>query len=166
MSYNLLKDFNSSKQYRLNVAVPESLYDHYRGLDHKQVSTRDFAKFVTPYPLKPIAERLWDIYSNAEDFANGVLMIVHQIPYSATPLAKYPIETIVENIGDCDLFSYVAASIMKAGELDVVLLYYDDEDHMNIGVHLPNPPQHARTSIYYVTYNGVRYYIAECTGGN
>ena len=166
ISYFLLKDFDSLERYRLNIAIPESLYEYYRGLPHRQVSIQDFAKFVTPYPLQPIADKLWDIYSDPEDFANGVLMIVHQIPYSATSPAKYPIETIVENLGDCDLFSYVAASIMKAGGLDVVLLYYEDEMHMNVGVHLPNPPRYARTPVFYVTYNNVRYYIAECTGGN
>jgi len=167
-SYYLLESFNSRKQYILNVAVPQSLYDYYRGMDHHQVTVEDFAKFVTPYPLKPIADKLWEIYSTYEDFANGVLMIVHQIPYKVTLPAKYPVETIVDNVGDCDLFSYVAASIMKAGGLDVVLLYYPNEAHMNVGVNLPAPPQHTRPRIpvRYVTYNGNRYYIAECTGDN
>jgi len=167
-SYYLLESFNSRKQYILNVAVPQSLYDYYRGMDHRQVTIEDFAKFVTPHPLKPIADKLWEIYSTHEDFANGVLMVVHQIPYKVTLPAKYPIEVIVENVGDCDLFSYVAASIMKAGGLDVVLLYYPNESHMNVGVYLPTPPQYTRPRIpvRYVTYNGNRYYIAECTGGN
>ena len=163
-SYYLLENPLSSKQYKLNVVVPQSLYEYYIGKSHKQTSPEDFAKFVTPYALKPIADKLLEIYSNPEDFANGVLMIVHQIPYSVTLPAKYPVETIVENRGDCDLFSYIAASIMKAGGLEVVLLYYEDQAHMNVGVHLPNPPRYARTPAYYVVYNGVRYYIAECTG--
>jgi hypothetical protein len=91
-------------------------------------------------------------------------MIVHQIPYSATKPAKYPVETLVENSGDCDLLSYIAASIMKAGGLDVVLLYYENKAHMNVGVHLSRAPRDARTPVCYVTYNGVRYYMAECTG--
>jgi len=163
-TYNLLENPLSSKQFKLNVVVPQSLYDYYLGRSHKQTSPEDFAKFVTPYALKPIADKLWEVYNSHEDFANGVLMIVHQIPYSVTASAKYPVETIVENSGDCDLFSYIAASIMKAGELEVVLLYYEDQAHMNVGVHLPNPPRYARTPAYYVVYKGVRYYIAECTG--
>jgi len=95
-----------------------------------------------------------------------VLMIVHQIPYEETLPAKYPVETIVENKGDCDLFSYIAASIMKAGGLDVVLLYYESKSHMNIGVQLSHVPYDARSQAYYVTYNGIRYYVAECTGDN
>jgi hypothetical protein len=163
-SYHLLENPLSSKQYKLNVVVSQSLYEYYVGKSHKQTSPEDFAKFVTPYALKPIADKLWMIYNNHEDFANGVLMIVHQIPYSVTASAKYPVETIVENCGDCDLFSYIAASIMKAGGLEVILLYYEDQAHMNVGVHLPSPPRYVRTPAYYVVHNGVRYYIAECTG--
>jgi hypothetical protein len=165
LSYQLLDSPNGSVEYNLNVVVPHSLYEYYRGKDHKQVSAKDFAKFVTPYALKPIADQLLEIYRNdEEDFANGVLMIVHQISYDATRPAKYPVETMVENKGDCDLLSYIAASIMKAGGLDVVLLYYEDKAHLNIGVHLSHIPTNARTPAYYVTYNGIQYYMAECTG--
>lgn len=165
-TYNLMDHPNGTKQYKLNVVVTRSLYEYYVEQSHKQVSEEDLPKFVTPQALKPAAEKLWEIYQgDYEDFANGVLMIVHQIPYEVTSTAKYPIETIVENKGDCDLLSYVAASIIKAGGLNVVLLYYKDKAHMNVGVNLPTPPRYART-IYYVDYNGIRYYIAECTGGD
>jgi hypothetical protein len=116
--------------------------------------------------LKPIADSLRAIYPDNEDFANGVLMIVHQIPYLATLSLKYPVETMVTNSGDCDLFSYIAASIMKSGGLDVVLFYYPSEEHMNIGVALSNEPQMTRGNVDYFLYNGTRYFMAECTGGN
>jgi hypothetical protein len=116
--------------------------------------------------LQPIADRLWEIYDTQEDFANGALMIVHQITYVETMPAKYPVETIADGQGDCDLFSYIAASIMKAGGLDVALLYYEKQTHMNVGVHLSSAPKDIRESVYYVTHDGTRYYVAECTGGN
>jgi len=165
-SYQLLDMPDDSAYYRLNVTVQQSLYDYYRGKRPNLDSNRDFAKFVTPYALKPIANSLWRICTGEENFTNGVLMIVHQIPYEATTQAKYPVETIVENKGDCDLFSYVAASIMKAGGLDVVLLYYEDEAHMNVGVGLSHTPYDARGRAYSVTYKGIKYYVAECTGGD
>ncbi|MEM2937588.1 MAG: Ig-like domain-containing protein [Candidatus Bathyarchaeia archaeon] len=167
LSYQLLDRPSGSVEYKLNVVVPQSLYEYYREKDHKQVSVEDFARFVTPHALKPIADKLLEFYKNDEEnFANGVLMIVHQIPYTATKPAKYPVETLVENSGDCDLLSYIAASIMKAGGLDTILLYYKDKTHMNIGVHLSNTPRDARTPAHYVIHNGVQYYIAECTGEN
>jgi hypothetical protein len=165
-SYQLLDQPNGSSYYRLNVAVPQSLYEYYREKSHNLNSNDDFAKFVTPYALKPIANSLWEIYADDEDFANGVLMFVHQIPYVETLPVKYPIETIVENEGDCDLFSYIAASILKAGGLDAVLLYYESEAHMNVGVRLSHTPHDARGQAHYITYNSIRYYVAECTGDN
>ena len=165
-SYQLLDKPNGLTQYRLNIVVSQSLYEYYCEKSHNINSNNDFAKFVTPYALKPIADSLWEIYADDEDFANGVLMIVHQMPYNETLPAKYPVETIVENKGDCDLFSYVAASIMKAGGLDVVLLYYESGAHMNVGVRLSHTPHDVRGEAYYVTYNSIQYYMAECTGDN
>lgn len=166
ISYQLLNQPDGKVTYKLNVTVPETLHEYYVEKNHRSASSNDFSKFVTPYALKPIADKLWEIYDNEEDFANGVLMIVHQITYVETTPAKYPVETIVDGQGDCDLFSYIAASIMSAGGLDVVLLYYEKQTHMNIGVHLSSTPKDARESVYYVTHDGTRYYVAECTGGN
>jgi len=165
-SYQLLDEPNGSTYYRMNVTVQQSLYEYYIEKNHRLYSNSDFAKFVTPYALKPIADSLLEIYADDEDFANGVLMIVHQIPYEVTTPSEYPVETIVENKGDCDLFSYIAASIIKARGLDVVLLYYESQAHMNIGVSLSHVPHDAREQAYYITYNNIRYYVAEVTGGN
>lgn len=164
-TYQLLDRPDGSTHYRLNVAISQSLYEYYRDRSHTLNPNTDYAKFVTPYALKPVADNLWSIYTDDEDFANGALMIVHQIIYQETLPAKYPIETMVENKGDCDLFSYIAASVMRAGGLDVVLLYYEKEAHMNVGVNLSHPPHDARTQTCYITYEGNRYYTAECTGG-
>lgn len=166
ISYQLLNHPDGRITYELNVAVPKTLQEYYMEKNHRSASSNDFPKFVTPYALKPIADKLWEIYDNEEDFANGVLMIVHQITYIETKPAKYPVETIVDEQGDCDLFSYIAASIMSAGGLDVVLLYYERQTHMNLGVHLSSAPKDARESVYYITHGGIKYYIAECTGGN
>jgi len=165
-SYQLLDEPNGATYYRLTVTVQQSLYEYYIEKSHRLSSNSDFAKFVTPYALKPIADSLLEIYTDDEDFTNGVLMIVHQIPYEATAPVKYPIETIVENKGDCDLFSYIAASIIKAHGLDVVLLYYESQAHMNIGVSLSHVPHDTRSQAYYIMYDDIRYYVAEVTGGN
>ncbi|UCD40072.1 MAG: hypothetical protein JSV87_00545, partial [Candidatus Bathyarchaeota archaeon] len=84
-SYWLLGSPNGSSRYRLTVSVTPSLYEYYRSEDHN-LDSLDFAKFVTPYALEPIAASLWEIYTDEEEFANGVLMITHQIPYEeSTP---------------------------------------------------------------------------------
>jgi len=165
-SYWLLDHPDGSDRYELNVSVTSSLYDYFVSKDHSTRSEFDLGKFVTPYALKPVADSLWSVYRDDEDFANAVLMIVHQIPYEASAPQKFPVETIVENQGDCDLFSFVAASVMMAGGLDAVLLYYESEEHMNVGVSLSHVPNDARTAVTYFSYNGQRYYVAETTGGN
>jgi hypothetical protein len=162
-TYWLLNHPDGLSNYQLTVSVPLSLHEYYRIEDHSMRSG-EFAEFVTPHALKPVADSLWSIYSDDEDFANGVLTIVHQIPYEASGPKMFPVETIVENRGDCDLFSFIAASIMVAGGLDVVLLYYEEENHMNVGVSLSHEPQDARSTLGYFTVNGESYYMAETTG--
>lgn len=166
VAYQLLDKLGGTAAYKLNVVIPQSLLEYYSTRSHRSASDRDFAKFVTPYALEPVADNLRELYADDEDFANGALMIVHQIPYEEIVPAKYPLETMADNKGDCDLFAYVAASIMSAGGLTVVLLYYEEEEHMNVGVHLSEAPRDARESVYSVTLDDVAYYVAECTGGN
>jgi len=166
LSYQLLEHVNESTQYRLNVVVSESLQEYYAAKSHTLFNEIDFAKFVTPYALQPIADSLREIYTDSEDFANGALMIVHQITYQQTAPPKYPVETMVAGQGDCDLFSFIVASVVKGGGLDAVLLYYEQEAHMNVGINLPTAPRDARGEVFYVTSGNTRYYVAECTGGN
>jgi hypothetical protein len=89
-------------------------------------------------------------------------MVVHQLTYKPS-VATYPVETLVEKSGDCDTLSYLAASILLAGGFDVVLLSYDNFQHMNIGVRLAQPPTQIATEPLYYEYQGQRYYVAECT---
>lgn len=133
--------------------------------NHDLYSSADFAKFITPYAVKPIADALLSVYSDNELFADAVLGIAQQIPYQVS-MEVYPIETLKLNYGDCGSFSLLAASIMKAGGLDVVLLEYPSAQHMNVGVYLPNKPVYVRSNVCWVDYNSKRYYIAETTGGN
>ncbi len=163
-TYELLDVPNGSATYRLTVSISEELYENYSNRDHT-LYYYDFSRFVTPDTLKPIAEDLRSIYNNDEDFANGVLTLVHQIPYVDSDPQKYPVEIIVENQGDCDLLSTTAASIMKAGGLDVVLLLLEAYDHMFLGVNLPESPKDARSTVHFYRYQEKKYYVAETTGG-
>jgi hypothetical protein len=165
-SYQLLNNPEGNVTYQLNVVIPENLKEYYAEKSHRITSSIQFSSFVTPYALQPIADRLWEIYDNQEDFTNGALMIAHQITYVETTPGKYPVETMADDQGDCDLFSFITASILSAGGLDVVLLYYEEQSHMNIGVHLSSAPTDCRDSVYYITNDNTRYYVAECTGGN
>ena len=163
-TFILLNQPDGSKTHQLTISITQTLYEYYLNKDHLLSHNYDLSKFVTPSPLEPVASDLWSIYSNEEDFVNGVLMVTHQISYKESGPQKYPIETIIENEGDCDLFCFIAASIMKAGGIDAVLLLYEEEEHMAVGVNLQHQPKWARTDIYYITFEEKKYYIAECTG--
>jgi len=147
LSYQLLDNPEGNVTYQLNVVIPENLHEYYEEKNHRLISSNQFSSFVTPYALQPIADRLWEIYDNQEDFTNGALMIAHQIAYVETTSAKYPIETMIDGQGDCDLFSFITASIINAGGLEVVLLYYEEQSHMNIGVHLSIAPTDVRDNV-------------------
>ncbi len=161
-TYLFIKDHSS---YRLAVSVTPSLLEYYQQKGH-QLTQESFASFVTPYSMAPMATDIRSIFVDEEDFVNAVLMLVHQIPYEVVAEPRYPAETIVENMGDCDLLSFVAASLVKSQDLEVVLFFYPHESHMNIGVSLPTPPRDVRTEVSYIDCDGSRYYVAECTGND
>jgi len=156
--------------YTLYTSVPPSLYDYYNSETHNVNGERDYARFVTPDAFRAIAENMRKVAPSGangdEDFANYVLSLVHQIPYVVSA-CKYPVEAVVDNSGDCDVLSFLAASIMKAGNLDVVLLVYRGlpGSHMNVGVYLPHKPLYASSEIEPVgfEYNNKTYWVAECT---
>jgi hypothetical protein len=154
-----------SVSYGLTVSVTSSLYNYYSDKNHDLYSSADFAKFITPYAVKPIADALFTVYSNKETFTDAVLGIAQQIPYQVS-VEVYPIETLKWNYGDCGSLSLLVASILKAGGLDIVLLEYPSAQHLNVGVNLPNKPAYARSNVHWVDYNSKRYYIAETTGAN
>jgi hypothetical protein len=156
--------------HSLYVSSPPSLKDYYSEKSHRVISDQDYAQFVTPDAVRSIASNIRNITKATqygdEEFANAVLAIVREIPYVKSS-AKYPVETIVDNLADCDGLSYLAASIMKAGGLDVVLLLYKGitPAHMNIGVYLERMPvSHSWwMKPSGIDYDNRTYWIAECT---
>lgn len=158
--------------YKIYVSVPPSLYDYYHSKSHSLSCISDYQTYVTPDAVKPIAKNIWsaipDTQYREEQFANAVLMVAQQFTFIKSSV-KYPVETIVEGVGDCDVLTLLSASIMKAADLDVVLLYYKNANavHMNLGVHLPNSPvfHRLKASPTYYEYNGRKYWVAECTPG-
>jgi hypothetical protein len=151
-----------------HFSIPFSLYEYYNGKTFEIDDHNDYSKFVTPDAVKPIADNLRNLTLDSsrsdQEFANAVLSLVHQIPYAHCEI-KYPVETLVDNFGKCDTLSLLAASIMKAGGLDVVLLYFKGVHHVNVGVHLPYEPH---TSWWWLPATGFElygktYWVAECT---
>lgn len=156
--------------HNLYVSFAPSVRDYYAWKSHAINSQMDYVKFVTPSAVLSIAENIRTITSeipyNDEQFANAVLMVVREIAYVKSN-AKYPVETLVSNRADCDGLSILAASLMKAGGLDVVLLLYNgiNPSHMNIGVCLKQMPVCRAwwASPAGIEYDNKTYWVAECT---
>ncbi|RJX16706.1 MAG: hypothetical protein C4575_14835 [Desulforudis sp.] len=73
--------------------------------------------------------------------------------------ARYPLETLVDQKGDCEDTSILLASILKEMNYGVVLILLPgDPGHMAVGVKGENLP-----GVYY-EYQGTRYYYVETTG--
>ncbi len=157
---------------KLYVSVPPSLYDYYSNMSNTINSASDYANLVTPQAVEPIAESIQNITHNLPDsneqFADAVLTLVHQIPYAINGV-EYPVETLVNNSGDCVSLSLLAASIMEAGGLDVVLIDYTgiNPGHMNVGVYLPYTPVYHTAGLAPTdfVYNNKTYWTAKCTPG-
>jgi len=154
----------------LYVSVQPSLNNYYGNLSTTVNSDSDYTKFVTPQTVEPIAASIQNITdkmpNSNEQFANAVLSLVHQIPYVITN-PQYPVETIVNNSGDCVPLSTLAASIMIAGGLNVILILYTgiNPEHMNVGVYLPYTPVYHTAGLKPTdfVYNNRTYWTAECT---
>ncbi len=156
--------------HKLYISIPPSVYNYFGNLTHKINSDADYAHLITPQAVEPIAECILNktsyLPNRNEQFADAVLSLVHEIPYKVTD-AAYPVETLVQNSADCVGLSLLAASIMKAGGLDVVLIHYVgiDPGHMNVGVYLPYSPAY-HTLLMTPTsfeYNNKTYWTAEAT---
>ncbi len=153
--------------HKLYVSIPGSLYNYYKNKNHNLFNISEYSNFLTPNIFKSVAENIQKVTDNDsnsdEAFANAVLEIVQQIQYNSSG-AKFPIETLLDYSGDCDPLSLLAASILKAGGLDVVLFYYETSpiSHMNVGVHLAEEPIYLYgKNVFYFEYNDKKYFTVE-----
>jgi hypothetical protein len=75
-----------------------------------------YSNFVTPTAVAPIAQNIRNLTSKDtygdEEFANAVLASSSKFPYVESDI-RYPIETIVDNKGDCDTVSLLQLQSSK-----------------------------------------------------
>ncbi len=155
---------------KLYVSIQPSLYTYYSNQTDTLSFDSNYSQFITPQAVQPIADSILRITENMpnsnEEFANAVLTLVHQIPYKITG-AKYPIETLADNSGDCGAVSLLAASILKAGGLDVILIKYTgiNPGHLNVGINLGHTPLYHNLFIRPTSfeYDNKTYWTAEAT---
>ena len=123
--------------------------------------------------IQEIAYDLWEVSDGDEEvFVNLAVQLVHQLCYNVTLYTKYPIETIVEESGDCDNLAVLTASILNAGEFDTVLLlvHANGGGHCMLGVSLSSDPDdrddYRTDGPWYVDVDDEQYWLIEATWGD
>lgn len=149
-------------ELRIETSVHEDWYDVYRKMGRP--SNRAF--YVTPNVgiVKEIAQQLdnYLVQYNVRCKACFAIKFIQELSYVSDlntgfdEYPKFPVETLVEENGDCEDMSYVAASIFKAMGIDVVVLKLPG--HIAIGAACSD------CSGSYYDHNGRRYYYLETTG--
>ena len=120
-----------------------------------------FATYMDP-TIQSIAEDINDyskgsscLHCAAIDFVESMIY-QYDIDYNKNQeYPKYPIETIVDKRGDCEDTSFLMAAVLKALNVDSVLLIYSD--HVVVGVACDNC-----TGTYY-NFRGKKFYFLEST---
>ena len=158
------------------MKIPEATYEYYSSLPRSP--TRDYSVYIT-HPLDDIlidsvVEEILDItrqegYDEYET-VSFVIAFVQSLTYTSDfagtgydEYPRYPVETLVDDGGDCEDTSILAASLIDALGYGVVLLIFPEtsgaEGHCAVGVA-------GGEGIYGTSweYEGRKYYYLETTG--
>jgi len=157
------------KKWTLSLNIPESLYNYYSDLNRPP--TEDYSVYVThPFDdeyLRTLIEKMNFIaisrdYTESEK-VNLVISFVQSLPYTSDSVTtpydeypRYPLETLVDDGGDCEDTSILVSALLYGMNYDVLL--FGLPGHMACGVY---------TQDVYGTYwlhNGREYFFLETTG--
>ncbi|MFN3383284.1 MAG: hypothetical protein ACK401_00125 [Archaeoglobaceae archaeon] len=156
-------------EWTWSVVFPKSLYEYYK--NKPRLPTRDYSVYVTDPYDDEVMKQLVEVFRNSSkregfndwETINFVISFVQSLPYTAdnvtTPFdeyPRYPIETLVDNGGDCEDTSILTAELLSKLGYDVVLILLPN--HMAVGVTCSNC-----YGTYY-EYKGVKYFYLETTG--
>jgi len=74
-----------------------------------------------------------------DEYAELLAVFVQSIPYETQDEAspRFPVETYVEGVGDCDDKSLLLAALLSREGYRTALLYFEPERHMAVGVGCP-----------------------------
>jgi hypothetical protein len=158
------------RSFSLHINISKEAYAYYNHLtvDRSPYPYEKGVVFVTPNDevVISVAEQLRSLAEaqgyNEYETANFVLRFVQSLQYTydnvTTPRNEYwrfPVETLVDETGDCEDTAILYASLMEALGYDAVLVLLPS--HAAVGIAGNN-----YTGFYY-NYNGVRYYYCETT---
>lgn len=154
----------SHSEHNLTLAIPLAEYREYKerprpvyedGLNKNELANKVLIEYrsmaVDPgndYLIDVIASDLNEMAIADEldcrDRAGLALRFVQSLtyardidmaPYGEYP--RYPVETLFDQGGDCEDTSILLAAILLKMDYDVALLFFDELDHMGLGIYFP-----------------------------
>lgn len=158
----------NGNQYELSLSIPETQYDYYKGLE--RIPNSDYSVYVThPYDDEFINTiiRKFNFIALEENLTekekiNLVISYVQSLPYTVDNITtaydeypRYPLETLIDNGGDCEDTSILTASLLKSMNYEIILL--DFPGHVAVGVNIESYGS-------YWTYEDEKYFYLETTG--
>lgn len=160
-------------EWHYNAKISEGIYDFYKNKPHDW--TTNYANYALSEQdrsfLQDMASQFKQVGANngfsQYDDAMIVAIFVQGLPYkddlNSTGQAeypRYPLETLVDNGGDCEDKAILASALLHEMGYDVVLLKFPD--HMAVGVGLSDGVTlpDGEQPMYY-DYHGTRYYYLE-----
>ena len=155
-----------------NLSIPVDLYSAYVSVPdftRTQIPLSNFGYFTTTEDsyLQTLAQKLNETaqqegYSSITEL-NFVLAFVQSIPYATDNAStgyqdypRFPVETLVDNVGDCKSHSVLFATLSLM--LDYGAVYINPPDHLAVGILGDD------LSGTYWNYSGGSYYYCETTG--
>ena len=93
--------------------------------------------------LLPLIKKIKNLTPNKDDQVRIAVSLVQNIPYDYESLKflntkdRYPYEVIYDNKGVCGEKSKLLAFILRELGYGVVLFYYEQENHMAVGIRCP-----------------------------
>jgi hypothetical protein len=140
-------DYNG-KHWTWNLSIPQTLYDAYKAVP---VSTRThngpagygFLTTTNDYYIQTLAQKLNETTTSMEynsfDQVSFVLAFVQSLPYTSDAVTtqhdeypRFPIETLVDDGGDCEDTSILFASLTLSMGYGTV--YINPPDHYAVGI--------------------------------
>jgi hypothetical protein len=175
---NLVKTYkwrHKGRTYTWEIPIPSSLYEHYR----RQPRSPEYERYVADVRddeyLALLCSKLEEVevkcdWSGKIDF---VLSFVQSLEYTDDNLTgfdeypRYPVETLVDEGGDCEDTSILFVSIVRELGYGVALLRFNEAEHMAAGVSVSGDVVSKWSKGYTLTYyekDGKCFAYCETTG--
>jgi predicted transglutaminase-like cysteine proteinase len=152
------------------VTIAEDTYHYYRSKPHNR--ERDYAQYALSDYDRTFLQKIVATFEEAGrqkgysdyDTIMNVVAFVQALPYTSDNVTtgydeypRYPLETLVDNGGDCEDSAILTAALLREMGYESVLI--EISHHMAVGVVCTEN----RSGTYY-EYQGSQYYYLETTG--